>query len=205
MLVCKHCGKDIGIVAAPQKKVMVDETEDLLQRGTAARCPLCRQVVEVRTSGSARTFVPHYAKSEPGKICPSSGKPVNADPPTAPSPLPRGPASKDLRAFMACDSIKVVSFGKGADARIEELTLEYLDKSDRVRLQIEALRAILGPVFRMKPYPPQLHKPDMAVWGTATVCVLAKKHEHGGFQQMTDTEVTAVLEDLRQFPHLFFR
>ena len=192
MLVCRYCGKSIGIVVAP-KKVMLDQTEELIRQGTAARCRHCNEVVEVKTGG---TFVPHYAQGQK-KICPGSGKPAK---PIEPAAITAG---KDVHALMTRDVIKVVLCQRGAEPRIEELTLEYLDKADRVRLQIEALRDILGPAFRMQPYPPQLGKAHLAVWGNAAAFVIAKKHEEGGFQQMADTEIAAVLADIRNASAVF--
>jgi len=187
MLVCPACGKTIGMVAAP-KKVIVDQTEELIRKGKAACCQVCHQVVEVRAGG---TLVPHHARGQK-KICPGSGKPYQAsEPPQPPA------ASKDLRASMTRDVIKMVLCKRNAEPSIEELTLEYLDKSDRVRLQIEALREMLGSDFRMKPYPPQLGRNDLALWGNAAAFVVARKHERGGYQQMPDADIAAVLEDIR--------
>ena len=74
MLVCVHCGKEIGVVAAV-KRVVVDETEERIRAGAAARCPVCRQAVALK--GNAKTLVPHYAAQQ-RKICPGSGKSVSA-------------------------------------------------------------------------------------------------------------------------------
>src|SRR2546423_120248 len=82
--------------------------------------------------------------------------------------------------------------GRAGDPKIEELTLEYLDKKDRVRLQIEALRDVLGTDFRLGPYPAALHRPHLAVWGNATHCVVAAKHDQGGFQLMADADLRQV-------------
>jgi hypothetical protein len=201
-LMCKHCGKQIGVVEGPQKVVM-DQTEELIQGGTAARCPICRQVVEVKAQGTARSFAAHYAATPQRKICPGSGKPIASDPPAVPS-SGRTSSGKDLSKFMTRESMRVVSCKRTADPLIEELTLEYLDKSDRVRIQIEAMRDILGADFRMKAYPPSLSRPDLAVWGNATACVVARKHERGGFQQLTNGEIKLVVEDLRQHKEQFY-
>ncbi len=72
VLVCVHCSKEIGGVAAPPR-VVVDETEELIRTGAAARCPVCRQAVALKAN--ARTLVPHYGAGN-RKICPGSGKPV---------------------------------------------------------------------------------------------------------------------------------
>jgi DNA-directed RNA polymerase subunit RPC12/RpoP len=200
-LMCKHCGKQIGVVEAPQKAV--DQTEELIRGGTAARCPHCRQVVEVKVQGPVRSFATHYAASPQRKICSGSGKPIASDPPAVPSP-PRTSSGKDLSKFMTRESIRVVSCKRTADPLIEELTLEYLDKSDRVRIQIEALRDILGAAFRMQAYPPSLGRPELAVWGNDTACVVARKHERGGYQQLTDGDIKSVVEDLRRHKELFY-
>jgi hypothetical protein len=76
MLTCQFCRKDIGVVPAPPPPKVIDAGAELIRKGTAARCPVCQQVVEVRSKGAARTFVPHYLKSEQRKICSNSGKPV---------------------------------------------------------------------------------------------------------------------------------
>lgn len=76
MLTCKYCRKDIGVVPVPPQPRIIDASAELIRKGTAARCSLCQQVVEVRSKGPARTLVPHYLKSEQRKICPNSGKPV---------------------------------------------------------------------------------------------------------------------------------
>jgi DNA-directed RNA polymerase subunit RPC12/RpoP len=70
LLVCVHCGKDIGVVATVHR-VVVDETEDLIRAGTVARCPVCRQAVALK--GTAKTLVPHYGVGN-RKICAGSGK-----------------------------------------------------------------------------------------------------------------------------------
>ncbi|HYT87485.1 MAG TPA: hypothetical protein VEL76_02095 [Gemmataceae bacterium] len=202
-VVCNHCGQQIGVIPLPEKAVVVDQTEELIRRGVAARCPLCRQAVEVKTQGTVKAFVPHFAASPQRKMCPNSGKPLPAAAPAeAASQRPAG--GKDLSAFMTRDAIRVISCQANADPLIEELTLEYLDKSDRVRLQIEALRELLGPDFRMKAYPAALHRGQLGVWGNARACVVARKHEKGGYQQMTEAEVTQVLADFKQHKRLFF-
>ena len=98
----------------------------------------------------------------------------------------------------------VVRCQKGAAPRIEELTLAYLDKTDRVRLQIEAQRDILGPDFRLRDYPPALGRPQFAVWAGAAACVVGKKHERGGYQPMSDAELAQVVADLQERAGLFF-
>jgi hypothetical protein len=174
-----------------------------------ARCPVCDQVVDTKASGAAQAFVPHFLKEGQRKICPNSGKPVPAESAPAPakpppSPIQRPVTSKNLSAYLTTDFHKVVSCRRHAEPSIEELTLEYLDKSDRIRLQIEALREILGPTFRMQDYPPELHKPHLAVWGTADHFVVAQRHNQGGYQALADGEVSFVLEDIRQHHKLFF-
>jgi hypothetical protein len=180
-----------------------NQTEELIRQGLAARCPTCHQVVETRANGTARSFVPHFLQAGQRKICPNSGKQVATEP--APAPLQRPPTGKDLSAFLTRDFLKVILSKREAEPSIEELTLEYLDKSDRVRLQIEALREMLGPDFRMKPYPRELQKPFLAVWGNAGACVIAKKHAQGGYQQMSDGEAKSVLEDINRHKALFYQ
>jgi DNA-directed RNA polymerase subunit RPC12/RpoP len=201
MLVCARCGKDIGFVGAVQRAA-VAETEELIRGGTVGRCPVCAQAVELKTTGVSRTFVPHYGASAPHKLCPGSGKPVAADPP--PAVKKKRPSGSDLHAFMRRDVIKVIFWSKGADPRIEVLTLEYLEKTERVQIQIEALREMLGQDFRMRDYPSSLNKPDLALWISPADCVVAKKHDHGGYDAIADAEVTAVLADIRQRADLFF-
>jgi hypothetical protein len=202
-LVCKHCGGEIGVVKAPPRKIVIDAREEWIRRGDAARCPLCQQIVELKKRGAARSYVPHRAVAGPSKMCPNSGKEIKPDAaPAAPAAKPSG--GKDLGAYMTRDQVKVVSCRKGAAPRIEELKLEYLDKSDRVRLQIEALRSILGPTFRMAPYPPSLNRPHLAVWSNAAACVVARKHDQGGYQRLDDVEVMQVVDDLRRQAGMFF-
>lgn len=209
MQVCPHCGKHVGVVKAAPQKIVVDKTAELIQGGSVARCPLCQQAVEVKAAGAGKAFVPHFAAGQ-RKMCPNSGKPVAdaaASTPaaaSAPAPIPRPVGVKDFSAQMTRDFIKVVSCSRNADPKIEELTLEYLDRKDRVRLQIDALRDILGPDLRMKGYPPTLHRPHLAVWGNAMAFVVAKKHDQGGYQQMADAEMRLVMEDLKQHRTLFF-
>lgn len=81
---CRFCGKPIGTVGAVAiemgtvvtQRQAVDQNEVLIQRGVAARCPLCQQVVEVKGS-AAKSFVPHFLKAE-RKMCRNSGKPVSS-------------------------------------------------------------------------------------------------------------------------------
>jgi hypothetical protein len=202
MLVCTHCGKDIGFVGAVQR-ASVPETEELIRGGTAGRCPVCAKAVELKTTGASRTLVPHYGASATRRLCPGSGKAVSADPPAPPTEK-KSPAGKDLRALMTRDVIKVIFQTKGGEPRIEVLTLEYLDKTERVRIQIEALREMLGQDFPMRDYPSSLNKPHLALWISADDCVVANKYEHGGYESIADAEVMAVLADLRQHADLFF-
>jgi hypothetical protein len=203
MLVCDRCGKDIGFVGTVRRAV-VAETEEMIRAGTAARCPVCRQAVELKTAAGTKVFVPHYGVSEKRKICPGSGKPVTADPEAPPVAAKKTPAGKDLRALMTRDDIKVIFCPRNADATIELLTLEYLDKGERVRIQVEALREMLGHNFRMREYPSSLNKSHLATWVTADVCVVATKHEHGGYRSIAAAEIAAVLTDLRQHKEIFF-
>jgi hypothetical protein len=200
---CKHCGRAVVVNAAASEPV--DEAQELIRRGAAAGCPACGQLVEVRERVGARTFVPHYAAGPGRKICPGSGKPVDAAPAAEGSAAVRGPAGKDLSAYRTRDSLRVVSCRKGCPPQMEQLTLEYLDKSDRVRLQIDALRDVLGPDFRMRDYPEPLHRPHLAVWASAAACVVGRRHERGGYEALSDADVAQAVDDLTQHPELFFR
>jgi hypothetical protein len=190
-LVCRYCREQIGSVRSAPPVVVVDEADRLIQNRSAARCPVCQQLVEVRGSGQVLTIARHFAGTTPRKLCAGGGKPIPAPAEAAaPNRIPR-------------DMIKVVACKKDADPTIEELTLEYLDKADRVRLQIDALRKILGKSFSMRDYPPELNQPVLAVWGNTEACVAAKKHELGGIQNMTDAEIAQVVADLRHCRKLF--
>ena len=114
------------------------------------------------------------------------------------------PGGKDLSKYYSNEMIRVVACAKGQDATIEELSLRYLDKADRVRIQIEALREILGQSFRMKDYPASLGRPHLALWSNATGCVVAKKHPQGGYQPTTDAELMEIVGDLRTNSQLFY-
>jgi DNA-directed RNA polymerase subunit RPC12/RpoP len=206
---CQHCGKEIGIVTPTGKTAPVDPIEERIRQGSAARCAQCGQAVEVK--GASKTLVPHYAAGQK-KMCPGSGKPsatVGSPAATVPAPPPTAavsrttPGGRDLSKYYTKDIIRVVWCVKGSSARIEELTLEYLDKADRVRIQIEALRDILGPSFRMKDYPPSLGRPHLAMWGHATACVIARKHERGGYEPMPDAEIAQVVGDVQEHEALF--
>ncbi len=205
LLVCRHCGRPIGVVAAAPRPVVVDQSERPIQQGTAARCPVCQQIVELKTAGSGRILVPHYGKSEPRRICPGSGKPAAADPPAQPAPAPRTTPGKDIAALRTKDHVRVVSCRRDGAPLIEELTLEYLDKADRVRVQIDALRDVLGPGFRMKAYPPTLNRPQLAVWGSDAAFVIGKRHDQGGYLSLGDAEILAVLDDVNRARPLFLQ
>jgi hypothetical protein len=206
-VVCKHCGKEVGIVPTSVKKLVLDRMEEWLRSGAAARCPVCNQPVEVKTSGGVKSLVPHFA-GEKRKVCPGSGKAVVPPAPAPASAAPpvqgKMPARKDLAAYMNRERIQVVACRRDAEPTIEDLSLEYLDRADRVRLQIEALRDILGQKFAIKAYPPDLHRPQLAVWGNADMCVVARKREEGGYQPMPQGELLQIVEDLRQHRSLFF-
>jgi hypothetical protein len=194
-IVCAHCRKPIGAVLKEAAPVVVDQAEELIRTGVAARCPLCEQMVELR----GQAFAPHFTAGV-RKLCPQSGKPS-----ALAAPTPQPPAGgKDLSAFMTRESIRVVSCKRGAPPRIEELTLEYLDKKDRVRLQIEALRDILGPAFRLRDYPAALSRTGVAVWSSQAACVVGKVRSDGGYQSLSDAEIAAVLDDLRKPGEPFF-
>jgi hypothetical protein len=194
-IVCIHCRKPIGAVLKEAAPVVVGQAEELIRTGVAARCPLCQQMVELR----GQAFAPHFTAGV-RKLCPQSGKPA-----ALAAPTPQPPAGgKDLSPFMTRESIRLVSYRRGAEPRIEELTLEYLDKKDRVRLQIEALRDILGPDFRMRDYPAALRRTGLAVWSSEVACVVGSSRADGGYHSMADAEIAAVLEDLRWTAASFF-
>jgi DNA-directed RNA polymerase subunit RPC12/RpoP len=199
VVTCKHCGQRIGVVTVPPPPVLVKEEEELIRAGSAGRCPLCGQLVELRGPSSARTFAPHFVAVPQRRICPGSGKTAT----TAPAPK-KPPAGKDLSAYLSRDRIRVVSCQRNAEPHIEELTLEYLDKSDRVRIQVEALRDILGPNFRMSDYPSALGRPQLAVWSSASACVIARRHANGGYETLTDAEIAEVVDDLKRQRQAFF-
>lgn len=200
MLVCANCGLDIGFAGSVDRAI-IDESAQLIRTGKAALCPQCRQVVEVKSSNDGKRFVPHYQSKDARKICSGSGK---ATP--APSPItePKPSAGKDLSAHMARDVIKVIYCPREGEPRIEVLTLRYLDKSERVRVQIEALREMMGGDFRMKEIPADLKKPHLAMWTSIDGCVVAMKHEKGGYQSIGDDDVAAMLAELRNRRDAFF-
>lgn len=189
LLVCRACGKPIGVVAAAPTAI-VDRAQELIRSGAAERCSLCGQLVAVKVRDGVRAFVPHRAAGKAG-VCPNSGKPLTA------SPNALGPG--ELR-----EVIRVVRCERGANPSIEELTLEVLDPADRVRLHVEALRAILGSAFRMADYPAALARPQLARWTSAIACVVGKRHPGGGLQPLSDAEIAEVVDDLAHHRALFF-
>lgn len=217
MLICQYCNKEIGIVQGAPEKLTLDRTKELIQSGKAARCPVCAKLVDVKVSGGMRSLVPHFLQ-EKRKLCTGSGKPAPTPPappvalvtpfPSEPKkvPPPKLPATAEkLSAYMKHEVIKVVACSQAGTPTIEELTLNYLDQSDRVRLQIDALRDILGKKFEIRPYPPRLNRPDLAIWGNVDHCVVAKKHEEGGYKQMSEEELLQVVDDLGRTKSLFFK
>jgi len=214
-LVCRTCGETIGVVSVPEQKKMIDGTQEAIASSTAARCSLCSQAVQVKMSGGVRSFVPHFVAGGPRKMCPNSGKPVpaSAAPAAAPPPLNVPPpperrlvmsSGKDLTAHMNREVIRVIACTRDGEPTIEQFTLEYLDKSDRVRLQIEALRDLLGAKFQMKAYPAALKRPHLGIWATPTLCVIARKHDQGGYQVMSDADLLQVVEDVRRNRAIFW-
>jgi hypothetical protein len=191
-ILCSKCGRLVTTIT-PVKRVVVDQADELIRQGTAARCPQCAQLVELR----GKTLAPHYASGS-RMLCPGSAKP-----PAAAAAHPAS-GSKDLSALMTREVIRVVSCKKGEGPRIEELTLAYLDKRDRVRVQIDAVRDILGADFRLRDYPPALARPQLAVWAGGAICVVGKRHANGGYQAMAENELAAVVADLQQHAGLFF-
>jgi hypothetical protein len=198
-LICCRCGKEAGTVPTAPDRVVVDQAAELIRQGTASHCPVCRQLVEVRGQKLAR----HFESGGLRKLCAGSGQILpTATVPAASAATPE--SGKDLSAFMTRESIRVVSCRRNAPPHIEELTLAYLDKNDRVRVQIDALRDILGPSFQMRDYPPSLGRPPLVLWCAAAMCVIGKRHERGGYQDMTDQELYQVIADLQLHAALFF-
>jgi len=193
-LVCTSCGKSAGVISAVEP-VVVREADELIREGAAAQCPVCQLLVELR----GKTLARHLMPGTPRKVCPGS-----ASPPASPAPDRTPQGGKDLGAHMTRETIRVVSCRKGAAPAIEELTLAYLDKRDRVRVQIEALRDILGPEFRLRDYPAALGRPQLAVWAGAAACVVGKRHEHGGYLAMSDADLAQVIADLQHHAASFF-
>ena len=84
VLLCKWCQKPIGKPSSVSmdcgtvvtQRGAVDLTQQAIGQGKAARCPRCQQVVELKASGTNKTFVPHYTVGEKRRICQGSGKPV---------------------------------------------------------------------------------------------------------------------------------
>ena len=72
ILLCIHCGKEIGLVIESARATVLDMEPGA---GKAARCGVCGQLVELKSAGGRRTFVPHYAAGQK-KICAGSGKAI---------------------------------------------------------------------------------------------------------------------------------
>jgi hypothetical protein len=202
-LFCRSCKKEIGIVEADDPdRIVVDKTEALIQSGKVAQCPECQRLVEIREKKGRRSLAPHMGAG-PSRMCIFSGKPAPAIP--APDDAPQRPAtSKDLSGYVTKEIITVVACGKTGEPTFERLTLEYLDRTDRVRVQIDAVRDILGGGFRMANYPAALKRPHLAVWSAPTRCVVARRHPQGGYEPMPDSDLPALAEELRQHRKLFF-
>lgn len=201
-LVCRSCKKEIGVVEAEPERIIVDKTEALVQSGKVAKCPECQRLVEIREKKGRRSLAPHMGAG-PSRMCIFSGKPAPAVP--TPADVPQRPrTSKDLSGYVTHESITVVACGKTGDPTFEMLTLDYLDKTDRVRVQIDAVRDILGGAFKMRSYPEALKRPHLAVWSTPTRCVVARRHAQGGYEAMPDADLPALAEEIRKFRNLFF-
>jgi hypothetical protein len=121
-----------------------------------------------------------------------------------PAPAKTTIGKTDGSAEVTRDQVKVVACRKDANPTIETLTVSYQNKSDRIRLQIEALRTLMGASFQMHDYPPALRKPHLAVWGNASVCIVARKHPQGGCQSLESAELSQVAADLQQNRPQFF-
>lgn len=80
---CRHCGKPVGVASqvairggvVVTQSAPVDQNEELIKKGVAARCPECSQVVELK--GNPKAFVPHFQKAV-RKMCRMSGKSLEA-------------------------------------------------------------------------------------------------------------------------------
>jgi hypothetical protein len=190
-VVCIHCRQPIGSVPALAAPTVVDQSADLIRQGVAARCRLCGQLVELRD----KIFARHFAVGE-RKLCAQSGKPYAME--------SGRPAATERSPFMTREVVRVVACRKGAEPRIEELTLEYLDIKDRVRLQMEGLRDILGPAFSLSDYPPALGRTGLAVWTNAAACAIGKVHGDGAYRTLSDAEIAEVVDDLRTWAEAFF-
>jgi hypothetical protein len=215
-LICSRCGREAGLVPVAPERVLVNQADEMVRQGTAAHCPVCRQLVDLRGERLAR----HFDPAGPRRLCAGSGQSIgtltpgepaaraSAQPQDSGSTLARNAGSPGmnprLAAHMTRELIRVVSCRENAVPQIEELSLAYLDKADRVRVQIDALRDILGPSFQMRDYPPALARPRLTVWSSAGMCVVGKRHDHGGYQPMSDVELAAVVADLQQHTALFF-
>jgi hypothetical protein len=201
-IVCVWCKKEIGVVSEPKKEVYIDKTDELLRTGSVAKCPECQRLVEVRQKSGRRSLAPHMGAG-PSRMCIFSGKPAPAVP--TPDGEPQRPAtSKDLSGYMNRQEVKVVACTKFGDPSIEVLNLEYLDKTDRIRVQIDAVRDILGGVFKMVDYPGIFKRPQLALWTTATRVVVARKHAQGGYEPMPDVELREICDEVRNHRQCFF-
>lgn len=205
-LVCQWCKKEIGVVEsdAPER-VIVDKTETLVQSGKVARCPECQRLVEVREKKGRRSLAPHMGAG-PSRLCIYSGKPAPAVPTAEDATgAPQRPATtRDLSGYVTRESITVIACTRNGEPTFEALTLEYLDKTDRVRVQIDAVRDILGGAFKMVNYPAALKKPHLAVWSTPARCVVARRHAQGGYEAMPAADLPPLAEELKKFRNLFF-
>lgn len=188
-MTCRSCGGVIGVVTAedlPGKEPALPED--------AIRCSQCGQLVEIKTSPSGRSVAPHFRPGE-RKVCPGSGKPAVAG--TQPSTAPIAAGGKDLSAFYNVEKHKIIACLADREPTIEVIELQYLDRSDRVRVQVDAIRDILGSRFRLEAYPEELGRPHLAMWVGPTGCVVAKRSPAGGYESIDDAELAAVIEELR--------
>ncbi len=201
VLTCRYCGETIGVVKKNpgEKKVVVQTPQN------AGKCPACSQLVQLKDSPGGKSLVPHFVTGGPRKMCPGSGKLLGAETPPSPAAAaPKPPAGKDLSAHYTRETIRVVACSKEGNPNIEEFQLQYLDKKDRVRMQIDAVREILGKQFQMKSYPAPFSRPEFGMWGNSAQCVIAKKHPQGGFQSLNQEEIGRVINDLKNRKNLFF-
>lgn len=83
VMLCMHCKKPIGQVVQAQTlgvihtvRPPVNQAAQRIHSGTAAHCPYCNQLVQLKGSGPQKAYVPHFTTSGPRKMCKNSGKPV---------------------------------------------------------------------------------------------------------------------------------
>jgi hypothetical protein len=194
VLFCQRCGREIGqvpVAAAPRPQaVSLPES--------AARCPACGQVVEVRHTAGGRTLVPHYQAGS-RRICPNSGK---AAPAVSAASLPStGPAA--LARWRRREVLRLACCRRDGSPQVEEIVLEYLAPGDRQILQQETLKQLLGDPYSLHPYPISWGQ-HLGVWRSVTACVVAQRGPGGELQSLSENELSQVLAELAQQRAAFF-